>query len=618
MKRRHAMPFGATVTEEGTDFHLWAPIARTVEVGVGDDDKTARWHALAREDDGWFGLAVADVAHGARYRYRIDGNARVPDPASRYNPGDVHGASEVVDPAAFDWDDGGWRGRPWHEAVIYELHVGTFTERGRFSDAIARLDHLVDLGVTAIELMPLADFPGRRDWGYNGALMFAPDASYGRPEELKHLIANAHRRGLMVLLDVVYNHFGPEGNYLHLYAPQFFTDRHATPWGAGINFDGPDSAVVRAFFVHNALYWLEEFSFDGLRLDAVNAIVDDSTPDILTELAAAVRDGPARDRAVHLVVENDRNEARWLARDAHGRPRQYTAQWNDDVHHVLHHLLTGERDGYYGDYADAPLPQLGRCLAEGFAYQGEASSFRGNAPRGESSGELPPDAFVAFLQNHDQVGNRAFGERLHTLCDAGALRAALAIVLLAPSPPLLFMGEEFGAATPFLFFCDVEAALARDVVRGRRREFSRFARFVDPAAAAAIPDPTREETFVASKLAWASLAQPVHAAWLAFYRDLLALRAREIVPLIVQLAPAGRTWRHDDGGPLVVRWPLVDGRVLALCANPRNERCRWPDAARVAAGRIYALPDDIRRDRELPPWAVLWWLEPVAGSPTPS
>jgi malto-oligosyltrehalose trehalohydrolase len=612
MKRRHSMPFGATVMQDATRFRLWAPAAQTVEVGVGRDDATAAWQALAREEGGWFDRTLSQIGHGARYRYRLDGRTVVPDPASRYNPGDVHGASEVVDPAAFDWDDDAWRGRPWDEAVIYELHVGAFTEGGQFGDVLTCVDHLVDLGVTAIELMPLADFPGRRDWGYDGVLMFAPDASYGRPEDLKRLIAAAHRRGLMVLLDVVYNHFGPEGNYLHLYAPQFFTDRHPTLWGAGIDFDGPQSRVVRAFFIHNALYWLEEFGLDGLRLDAVDAIADDSTPDFLTELAAAVHAGPARDRTVHLVLENDRNEARRLVRDAQGRPRQYTAQWNDDLHHTLHGILTGERDGYYGDFADAPLARLGRCLTEGFAYQGEPSPFRANAPRGEPSAQLPPAAFVAFLQNHDQVGNRAFGERLHVLCDAAALRAALAIVLLAPSPPLLFMGEEFGAATPFLYFCDVEPALAAEVAHGRRREFSRFARFADPRTAATIPDPTREETFIASKLAWASPTHPVHAAWLAFYRKLLALRVRQIVPLIARLASAGRTWHHDDSGPLVVRWPLADGRVLALYTNLRNEGCRWCEAPQSDAGRIYAQPDDAGRDDGLPPWAVLWRLERTA------
>jgi len=615
MRRGHAMPFGATVMQEGTNFRLWAPAADTVEVGIGKDDATVLWHALTREEGGWFGMTLPEVAHGARYRYRLDGRAVVPDPASRYNPGDVHGASEVVDPAVFDWDDDAWRGRPWHEAVIYELHVGAFTEGGRFGDVVARLDHLVDLGVTAIELMPLADFPGRRDWGYNGALLFAPDASYGRPEDLKRLIAAAHRCGLMVLLDVVYNHFGPEGNYLHLYAPQFFTDRHPTPWGAGINFDGKESGMVRAFFIHNALYWLEEFGFDGLRLDAVDAISDDSTPDLLTELADAVHAGPARARPVHLVVENDRNEACRLARDALGCPRTYTAQWNDDLHHTLHHILTGERDGYYGDYADRPLLRLGRCLAEGFGYQGEPSPFRANAPRGEPSAGLPPLAFVAFLQNHDQVGNRAFGERLHRLCDAAALRAALAIVLLAPSPPMLFMGEEFGAATPFLYFCDFEPALAVEVARGRRREFSRFARFADPQVAAAIPDPTLDETFHASKLAWASLTEPDHAAWLAFYRGVLALRAREIVPLITRLASGPRTWQRHNDGPLVVQWPLVDGRNLTLCANLGGEACPWPDAPVADDGRIYAYPEDIGGNRVLPPWAVLWRLVRTAGRP---
>jgi len=295
------MPFGATVTADGVRFRLWAPAAHAVDVGIGDAAKTAHWHALKAKGGGWFEAMVYEERHATRYRFRIDAGILVPDPASRYNPADVHGASEVVDPNRFAWDDEDWHGRPWHEAVIYEVHVGTFTPGGAFGDVLSRLDYVAELGVTALELMPVADFPGKRNWGYDGALLFAPDAIYGHPDALKTLVAAAHRRGLMVLLDVVYNHFGPEGNYLHVYAPQFFTGRHPTPWGAGINFDDADAAQVRAFYVHNALYWLEEFSLDGLRFDAVHAIADDSTPDILTQIAAAVRNGPGREREIRSV-----------------------------------------------------------------------------------------------------------------------------------------------------------------------------------------------------------------------------------------------------------------------------------------------------------------------------
>ncbi len=336
----------------------------------------------------WLHLAMTGLSSGLQkpgpgscYRFRIDGGLRVSDPASRYNPADVHGPSQVIDPCEFDWEDEGWRGRPWSEAVIYELHVGTFTLAGTFAGVKDRLDYLVDLGVTAIELMPVADFPGARNWGYDGVLPFAPESSYGHPEELKDLVQTAHQKGLMVFLDVVYNHFGPEGNYLHIYTPQFFSKRHSTPWGAAINFDGPGSRVVRDFFIHNALYWLTEYHFDGLRLDAVHAILDGSDPDILLELAEAVHRGPGKERHLHLVLENDQNAAHYF-------DRGYRAQWNDDIHHALHVLLTGETDGYYQDYADRPVGYIGRCLTEGFAYQGEPSSYRGGVPRGELSRDL--------------------------------------------------------------------------------------------------------------------------------------------------------------------------------------------------------------------------------------
>jgi maltooligosyltrehalose trehalohydrolase len=605
------MPFGAVVVPGGVRFRLWAPAAARVAVGLDGDDAAPTWHALVGEANGWYDGIVAGAAAGARYRFRIDGKTIVPDPASRYNPDDVHGASQVIDPGAFAWQDGNWRGRRWSEAVLYELHVGTFTQGGTFAGVAAHLDHLVDLGITALELMPIADFPGRRNWGYDGALLFAPDATYGHPDDLKALVVAAHRRGLMVILDVVYNHFGPEGNYLHLYAPQFFTKRHRTPWGDAINFDGEQSGVVRDFFVHNALYWLEEFHLDGLRLDAVHAIADDSSPDFLTELAERVRAGPGRDRMIHLVLENDRNEARRLVRDANGRPRHYTAQWNDDLHHALHAILTDERAGYYGDYAHAPLQSLGRCLAEGLAYQGETSAWRAGRPRGEPSASLPPCAFVSFLQNHDQVGNRALGERLHTLARDECVQAALAIVLLAPAPPLLFMGEEFAAATPFLFFCDFEPALAAAVTRGRREEFKSFADATGAPPASAIPDPAAKDTFERSKLDWRSADEAPHAEWRGLYRDLLALRRAEIEPLADAIAAHGRAWRTDAEHGLTVTWPLVDGRALVLHANLGERAVERSMPQSTDARVIYATPGAIGNDRVLRPWSVTWRLENV-------
>ena len=374
----------------------------------------------------------------------------MPDPASRYQPDDVHGPSEIIDLSQWTSVSSDWRGRPWDEAVLYELHIGTFTPEGTFRGAIGKLEHLRRLGITAIEIMPVADFPGQRNWGYDGVLPYATDSSYGCREDFRDLIAAAHSLGIMVILDVAYNHFGPDGNYLGLYAPSFFTQRHRTPWGAAINFDGPDSRPVREFFIHNLITWLADFKLDGLRLDAVHTIRDDSAVHIVEELAARVRPLYAG-RYVHLILENENNRASWLRRDAN-KPRCYTAQWNDDVHHVLHTAVTGESDGCYQQYL-GDTAKLGRTLPAGFA-------------RGESSGHLPPEAFIAFLQNHDQIGNRAFGDRISTFASPAAVRAAAALYLLLPQIRMLFMGEERGARSPFPFFCHFKLELCG---RGTKR-----------------------------------------------------------------------------------------------------------------------------------------------------
>jgi len=568
MNRAHAMPFGAEYQGAATAFRLWAPAATNVGLVLGDADDTL---AMASRGEGWFHRRVEGVHPGARYAFRIGGGIVVPDPASRANPGGVHAPSAVVDAAAYAWHDDAWQGRPWHEAVVYELHVGAFTPAGTFAAAMARLDELADLGITAVELMPVAAFPGTRNWGYDGVLPFAPAASYGTPDDLKRLVDAAHARGLMMLLDVVYNHFGPEGNYLHAYAPQFFNPAHQTPWGAAINFDGEASRTVRDYFVHNALYWLEEFHFDGLRLDAVHAIVDESQPDFVTELATRVRERFA-DRRVHLVLENDRNDARYLHRDAANRPLIADAQWNDDLHHALHVIATGERDGYYADYAATPVECFARALAEGFVFQGQPSGFRGGARRGEPSAKLAPAAFVAFAQNHDQIGNRAFGQRLSVLAEPDLLRALTACVLLSPQVPMLFMGEEFAASTPFLFFCDFGPELAEAVTRGRRAEFARFSRFADPAARASIPDPNAEATFAASKLDWRCASTAPGMQWRAFCRECLSLRQRHVVPLLDDLRHGG-TFSVDDDALLRVQWRAGDVRlhlVANLGAEPRE------------------------------------------------
>jgi maltooligosyltrehalose trehalohydrolase len=607
MKRSHSMPFGAEVNESGeVRFRLWALKAKSVDV-ILDNSKEEKL-ALSKLDGGWFELTTGAATAGTRYRFQIDGDIKVPDPASRFQPADVHGPSEVIDPAAFEWKDENWRGRPWEEAVIYELHVGTFTPEGTFLTVEQKLDYLCDLGVTAIELMPLSDFPGKRNWGYDGVLPYAPDSSYGRPEDLKHLIQNAHAKGLMIFLDVVYNHFGPDGNYLSIYSPHFFTDRHHTPWGDAINFDGPESRAVRDFFIHNALYWLEEYHFDGLRLDAVHAIVDDSEPHILTELAQMVREKFGSERHVHLMLENGDNASRYLHRDPQGRATLYEAQWNDDVHHAAHVLITKESDGYYSDYSQQPMQHFCRCLTEGFAYQGEYSDFHG-APRGESCKSLPLSAFISFLQNHDQIGNRAFGERITQIAPPDALKAMMEILLLAPSPPLLFMGEEFAASSPFLFFCDFTGDLATAVTNGRRNEFARFAIFNSPETREKIPNPNAEQTFLQSKLDWTSLPREPHATWLKLYKRLLAIRRERIVPHL-QGVPATQVQScFDQTLSVGIDWKFSDGAMLQLYANLGNERLAIPKQR--STDQIYSSSAEASRGLEqgvLPPCSIIWRL----------
>jgi len=599
LQRAHRMPQGAEVQPAGgVRFRLWAPGVDAVDLALEGDEAPLRMAAL---DEGWHELVVLRAGPGTRYQFVLPDGSRVPDPASRFQPDDVHGPSEVIDPGAYAWRDGGWMGRPWHEAVIYEIHVGAFTEAGTFRAAIDRLDHLAALGVTAIELMPVADFPGRRNWGYDGVLLYAPDSSYGRPADLKALIDAAHARGLMVILDVVYNHFGPDGNYLPVYAPTFFTERHHTPWGAAINFDGSHSAAVREFIIHNALYWLEEYNLDGLRLDAVHAIIDDSAKDILDELAERAR---AQRRNVHLILENEENQAGRLVRDADGVPRHYSAQWNDDVHHVLHTAATGEDAGYYREFL-GDTAKLARALAEGFAFQGQMMEFRGE-PRGEPSAALPPTAFVAFIQNHDQIGNRAFGERITAIAPLPAVRAVAAVYLLLPQVPMLFMGEEWGASQAFAFFCDFHGELAEAVRTGRREEFAKFPQFRDPATRERIPDPQAAATFAAAKLDWNAVEEEAHAAWLSFYRSALEIRRTEVMPLIPQLRAHGG--EADIIGPLalVVRWRTGNGTVLSLAANLSAEPTTGFPAP---SGRLIWQEGRMDDDGTASPWSVCWRID---------
>jgi malto-oligosyltrehalose trehalohydrolase len=561
--RCRELPCGAELAGGATRFRLWAPDARDVKLLATARDGSERRYSLAASG-GWHQLTTEELPCGSLYRYRIDDELDVPDPASRFNPLGVHGPSEVIDPLAFEWRDTGWRGRPWHEAVIYEVHVGTFTAEGTFAAMISRLPDLARLGVTAIELLPIATFPGQRGWGYDGVLPFAPHPVYGRPEQLKQLVQAAHELNLMVLLDVVYNHFGPDGNFLPRYARGFFNPQHSTPWGDALDFESRAQFNVRRFFIENALYWLEEYHLDGLRLDAVHAIHDTGELHFVDALAQAIESGPGRERCVHLVLENAENQASRLRHPAHSSVSR--AQWNDDFHHPLHVLVSGERDGYYRDYASRPLEQLGRVLSEGFAFQGEPCSFAGNRARGECSVDLPPTAFISFLQNHDQIGNRAHGERLAQLTTPRQLRAALAILLLGPQPPMLFMGEEYAAAQPFCYFCDYQGELADAITQGRRNEFASFPAFADPLARERIPDPNALATFTACQLDWHERDAGEHRDWLAYTHQLLQIRHRHVVPRIEQVLPQ-RAVYCLSGCLLSVEWPLRSGERLAMRAN---------------------------------------------------
>jgi maltooligosyltrehalose trehalohydrolase len=581
----HSWTHGAVMQADGmTRFSLWAPDATDVELELGDGER----HSLQAQADGWFVMLLPCPA-GTAYRYWIDRQLPVADPASRAQLEDVEGWSLVVDPQAYRWKNADWQGRPWHESVLYEVHAGLL---GGYAGVEAHLPQLQQLGVTAIELMPIGEFPGQRNWGYDGVLPFAPESTYGTPEQLKQLIDTAHGLGLMVFIDVVYNHFGPQGNYLHQYASAFFRDDVQTPWGAAIDFR---RRQVRDFFCENALMWLLEYRVDGLRLDAVHAILD---KEFLVELANRARVAVGVERQIHLVLENEDNQVRLLEQG-------FTAQWNDDGHNVLHSLLTDEREGYYADFCEERTAKLARVLSEGFVFQGEADR-RGRA-RGEPSWKLPPYAFVLFLQNHDQVGNRAFGERLVTLADHNALKVAVALMLLSPMIPLLFMGEEWGSTQPFLFFTDYHDELGRAVREGRQSEFAEFTAFAGTDGQLLIPDPNALSTFTRSAPELTS-SQPEHHLWWAFYRDLLDLRHRHIVPRLRGTRPAhveilaeqavSAVWRMGDDVRLRIDLNFSDTEVAT---GPLSERAQL----------LFGLRIDAEQPGTFPPHSLLATLEPM-------
>ncbi|MEZ5818755.1 MAG: malto-oligosyltrehalose trehalohydrolase [Hyphomicrobiaceae bacterium] len=568
-------------------FRLWAPGQGSISVQATASGAT---EPMSKTDDGWFTLETRLLRANETYAFVLEDGTLVPDPAARAQAGDVHGPSRIVDPCAYHWKSRDWQGRPWSEAVIYELHTGTFSEVGTFAGVERKLDHLVEIGVTAVELMPVAQFSGNRGWGYDGVLLYAPHVAYGGPEGLKRLIDGAHDRGLMVLLDVVYNHFGPDGNYIHLYAPQFFDAGRQTPWGAAIDYS---REPVRRFAIENALYWLEEYRFDGLRLDAVDQIVDPSEPHLLEELASEVR-ARITDRHVHLTTEDERNITRLHRRDESGATKLYTSEWNDDFHHVAHVLATGEADGYYSDYVDEPAAGIARALAEGFIYQGQASSYKDGRPRGEPSSCLPPLAFVNFLQNHDQIGNRAFGERLTTLASAKAVALLTAVLLLSPQVPLIYMGEEWGETRPFQFFTDFCGDLADAVREGRRNEFRKWRQFQDPAIRAQIPDPNALSTFDASRIDWMAAEREPHAGRLALVQQLLEARRTHLTPWLASLQGGAASARVIGHRAIRIEW-RTSGLRYRLLANVSDavvslqpaDLDEWRDGNQV----IFELPE---------------------------
>jgi maltooligosyltrehalose trehalohydrolase len=545
---------GASLLEGRVQFRVWAPRCRAVDVAI----EGHRMASLQAGPDGLFEATVPGVSEGARYQYRLDGERYRPDPASRWQPDGVHGASAVVDPGRFNWTDGHFRGHELADLVVYELHVGTFTAQGTFEAVISYLGELVDLGVTAIELMPVAEFPGSRNWGYDGVHLFAPQSTYGGPRGLRRLVDACHASGMSLLLDIVYNHLGPEGNYLAEFGP-YFTDRYKTPWGSAVNFDGPDAAGVRRHFVENARRWVREFHVDGFRLDAIHSIFDSGPVHILTEVAEAAREeGRRLGRPVHVIAESHDNDRRIVTPVAEGGIG-LDALWSDDFHHALHVRLTREHGGYYADF-DPPAPHLVRAIRDGFAYQGEPSEYFGR-PRGTPSRDLNAEHFVVFTQNHDQVGNRALGDRLGTIVPFEAVKLAAALLFVTPGLPLLFMGEEYGETAPFQYFTSfLDRALAESVRRGRTAEFARF------AWQGTIPDPGDPATFVRSRLSHALAGAPRHRDLREYYRTWLWLR--RVHPALGARHKEGTDASIDESGNvLTVTRRAPSGEAVLLVAN---------------------------------------------------
>jgi len=603
------LTMGANVVDGGVEFRVWAPAASRIDVVLEGAEVT-----LAPVADGVWSGFVPGVEAGARYRYRIDGGGAFSDPYSRSQPEGPHGPSEVIDPAAHRWREHGWKGLGPAGLVIYECHVGTYTEAGTFDALTGDLDNLRDLGVTAIEIMPIADFPGARNWGYDGVNLFAPTRNYGGPAALRRFVDEAHRRHIGVILDVVYNHFGPDGNYLLQYSPDYLTDRHRTPWGDAINYDGPNSDRVRRYVIDNALYWINEFHIDGLRLDATFAIIDDSATHILAELTDAVRANIRDGRGVVLIAETYENDPRYVRRTSDGG-LGFDAVWSDDFHHVVHTAASAEQAGYYADY-DGTMDELARTINRGWLFEGQVSRHL-KEHRGSPSDAVEATNLVYFIQNHDQVGNRAFGRRLAHLVGAAVQKPWSALHLLLPYTPLLFMGQEFVTSSRFYYFTDHNAELGQQIVEGRRREFASLAGF----DGAELPDPQDERTFLDSKLNLEEREQGVGAERFALNRELIALRKKDRV-LRRQDRRSMRAMAASDSMLLVHMWHGREHRLIvanfgmALDVPPATAgvpeelaRYEWRIVLSTEERRFGGTDDRARFDAQmvaLPPQAVLW------------
>ena len=550
--------WGAEYIREGeVRFRLWAPEVDTVSLRMKHADQE-----MSAAGDGWFELLATGIAPDTRYQFVLPDGKAVPDPAARAQESGIDGPSIVTDPTAYRWQYPDWQGLAWEESLFYELHIGTFTREGTFRAAIAKLPYLAELGITAIEIMPVAQFPGKRGWGYDGVLLYAPHHAYGAPDDLKALIDAAHGHGMQVFLDVVYNHFGPEGNYLHAYAKSFFHSDLETPWGGAIDFS---EQPVRDFFIENTLYWLQEFNFDGLRIDAVHAIEDEASEiHILTELADRVR-AECRGRRRHLVVEDNSNTIRFLKRE-NGLARQIDAGWNDDFHHAAHIIATGETGGYLIKYAGEKFRHLATALAEGYVLAGDEPVEISGDRTAPAPSTLPPTAYVIFIQNHDQVGNRAWGDRLNTIAEPDMLDALETMMMLSPSIPLVFMGEEYGEMRPFQFFCDYGGALAGAFRKGRLGEAISFGSLPKDATEDELPDPNKMNTFLASKLDWREPETTAGSRKLEMFRDLIAKRKQHIVPGLRGVQGLAGTIHQADDGLYAIDWQL-DGLLLQMRAN---------------------------------------------------